>query len=52
MKLTVAQQKDFIKDYYGRMSYKDLYLKYGLNKSQADKIWDELLEIDTQKHFK
>lgn len=43
MKLEKDRLKEFIKDYYSNMSYDRLREKYGLNKSQADRLWDNLM---------
>jgi hypothetical protein len=42
--LTIAETKEFIKDYYANMPYPDLYKKYGLTKLRADRLWDEMMK--------
>jgi len=44
--MTNTELKEFIKDYYANMSYAQLFLKYGLKKRQADKLWEDVVNKD------
>ena len=43
-KKRMDEVKQFIKDYYANMSYEDLFIRYGLNKEQADARWDNIMK--------
>lgn len=44
VKLTISEQKEFIKDYYNGLSYDAILIKYRLNREQADNLWEQFMK--------
>jgi hypothetical protein len=48
--MTRMTLKQFIIDYYANIPYKELRKRYGLTPTQADKLWNKLVDEATYKN--